>query len=66
MGIGWAAPTIFLAGTPEQHERYLPKIFTTARAVTGNVHGVSQVCNKPAFGGADLRVSDNRQFAEMC
>ncbi len=28
IGIGWAAPTIFLAGTPEQHERYLPKIFS--------------------------------------
>ncbi len=24
----WAAPTIFLAGTAEQHERYLPKIFS--------------------------------------
>ncbi len=28
IGIGWAAPTIFLAGTPEQHARYLPKIFS--------------------------------------
>ena len=28
IGIGWAAPTIFQAGTPEQHERYLPKIFS--------------------------------------
>jgi alkylation response protein AidB-like acyl-CoA dehydrogenase len=28
IGIGWAAPTIFLAGSPEQHERYLPKIFS--------------------------------------
>ena len=28
IGTGWAAPTIFLAGTPEQHERYLPKIFS--------------------------------------
>jgi alkylation response protein AidB-like acyl-CoA dehydrogenase len=28
IGIGWAAPTIFLAGTAEQHERYLPKIFS--------------------------------------
>jgi alkylation response protein AidB-like acyl-CoA dehydrogenase len=28
IGIGWAAPTIFLAGTPEQHERYLPPIFS--------------------------------------
>ena len=28
IGIGWAAPTIFLAGTPEQHTRYLPKIFS--------------------------------------
>ena len=28
IGIGWAAPTIFLAGTPEQHERYLPTIFS--------------------------------------
>ena len=28
IGIGWAAPTIALAGTPEQHERYLPKIFS--------------------------------------
>jgi alkylation response protein AidB-like acyl-CoA dehydrogenase len=28
IGIGWAAPTILLAGTPDQHERYLPKIFT--------------------------------------
>jgi alkylation response protein AidB-like acyl-CoA dehydrogenase len=28
IGIGWAAPTIFLAGTPEQHDRYLPKIFS--------------------------------------
>ncbi len=28
IGIGWAAPTILLAGTPEQQERYLPKIFS--------------------------------------
>ena len=28
IGIGWAAPTLLLAGTPEQHERYLPKIFS--------------------------------------
>src|SRR5205814_4497154 len=28
IGIGWAAPTIFLAGTDEQKERYLPKIFS--------------------------------------
>ncbi|WP_040495090.1 acyl-CoA dehydrogenase family protein, partial [Ilumatobacter nonamiensis] len=28
IGIGWAAPTILLAGTPEQKERYLPKIFS--------------------------------------
>ena len=28
IGIGWAAPTILLAGTPEQHERYLPTIFS--------------------------------------
>ncbi len=28
IGIGWAAPTIFLAGTPEQHERYLPRILS--------------------------------------
>ncbi|NND75444.1 MAG: acyl-CoA dehydrogenase [Ilumatobacter sp.] len=28
IGIGWAAPTIFMAGTPEQHERFLPKIFS--------------------------------------
>lgn len=28
IGIGWAAPTIFQAGTPEQHDRYLPKIFS--------------------------------------
>ena len=28
IGIGWAAPTILQAGTPEQHERYLPKIFS--------------------------------------
>ena len=28
IGIGWAAPTILLAGTPEQHERYLAKIFS--------------------------------------
>lgn len=28
IGIGWAAPTILLAGTPDQHERYLPKIFS--------------------------------------
>ena len=28
IGIGWAAPTILLAGTPDQHARYLPKIFS--------------------------------------
>lgn len=28
IGIGWAAPTILMAGTPEQHQRYLPKIFS--------------------------------------
>src|SRR5213595_2304678 len=28
IGIGWAAPTIFLAGTEAQKRRYLPKIFT--------------------------------------
>ena len=28
IGIGWAAPTILLAGTPEQHARYLPTIFS--------------------------------------
>lgn len=28
IGIGWAAPTIFLAGTEEQKRRYLPKIFS--------------------------------------
>ncbi len=28
IGIGWAAPTIFLAGSPEQHERFLPPIFS--------------------------------------
>ena len=28
IGIGWAAPTILLAGTPEQHERFLDPIFT--------------------------------------
>ena len=28
IGIGWAAPTIFLAGTQEQKDRYLPKIFS--------------------------------------
>ncbi len=28
IGIGWAAPTIFMAGTAEQHERYLPRIFS--------------------------------------
>jgi alkylation response protein AidB-like acyl-CoA dehydrogenase len=28
IGIGWAAPTIMLAGTDEQKARYLPKIFT--------------------------------------
>jgi alkylation response protein AidB-like acyl-CoA dehydrogenase len=28
IGIGWAAPTILLAGSPELQERYLPKIFS--------------------------------------
>lgn len=28
IGIGWAAPTIMLAGTDEQKQRYLPKIFS--------------------------------------
>lgn len=28
IGIGWAAPTIALAGTPEQKARYLPRIFS--------------------------------------
>ncbi len=28
IGIGWAAPTIFMFGTPEQHDRYLAKIFS--------------------------------------
>ena len=28
IGIGWAAPTIAMAGTPEQQARYLPKIFS--------------------------------------
>jgi alkylation response protein AidB-like acyl-CoA dehydrogenase len=28
IGIGWAAPTIFLAGSPEQHARFLPPIFS--------------------------------------
>ena len=28
IGIGWAAPVIGLAGTPEQQERFLPKIFS--------------------------------------
>lgn len=27
IGIGWAAPTILAAGTPEQQQRYLPAIF---------------------------------------
>lgn len=28
IGIGWAAPTIMLAGSEEQKQRYLPKIFS--------------------------------------
>ncbi len=28
IGIGWAAPTIFLGGTEAQKQRYLPKIFS--------------------------------------
>ena len=28
IGIGWAAPTILLAGSQEQQDRYLPKIFS--------------------------------------
>ncbi len=28
IGIGWAAPTIFLGGTEEQKQRYLPRIFS--------------------------------------
>jgi alkylation response protein AidB-like acyl-CoA dehydrogenase len=28
IGIGWAGPTLLFAGTPEQHERYLPALLS--------------------------------------